>query len=253
MFRFPCEKCGQRIKAEPIHAGRKGKCPKCGHAMRIPEPPAAIPTFGKSPAMPPPIPQPIIAPLPPPVAPSMTALTIPEPHSELTADWNAIVEREEPIPAEIASPSRQVATFPNLSDCGEKVADYLNLAKAICHAVQHLGYDNAGEAKMVKKQFVHAQKLLRQVKRRVSATVQSINATYQNNKSAVGTSFGSGVARWAFGARTVGRFNAAAKQDLRNAQLRAVAPYKEIRDAIDQTIFQLDAAKDEIDRYVSMN
>jgi hypothetical protein len=39
MYRFYCPECDKRIKAEPSHAGKKGRCPKCGLSLIIPPPP----------------------------------------------------------------------------------------------------------------------------------------------------------------------------------------------------------------------
>jgi DNA-directed RNA polymerase subunit RPC12/RpoP len=36
VIEFHCQNCGQKIKVPPIHAGKKAKCPKCGHSLVIP-------------------------------------------------------------------------------------------------------------------------------------------------------------------------------------------------------------------------
>jgi DNA-directed RNA polymerase subunit RPC12/RpoP len=40
LIRFACNFCGQHIRIPKIHAGKKGKCPKCGKTVLIPKPPA---------------------------------------------------------------------------------------------------------------------------------------------------------------------------------------------------------------------
>jgi len=35
-IKFHCKSCGQRIRAAQIHAGKKGKCPKCKKLIDIP-------------------------------------------------------------------------------------------------------------------------------------------------------------------------------------------------------------------------
>ena len=50
-----------------------------------------------------------------------------------------------------------------------------------------------------------------------------------------------------FGRRTVGRFNATRRDDLRRGQLRAVAPYEHIKGVIDQILYQLDTVKGQIE------
>jgi DNA-directed RNA polymerase subunit RPC12/RpoP len=37
MIRFKCIYCGQRILAREDGRGKKGKCPKCGHELRVPQ------------------------------------------------------------------------------------------------------------------------------------------------------------------------------------------------------------------------
>jgi len=38
LVHFACESCGLKIRVPQIHAGKKGKCPKCKHALVIPKP-----------------------------------------------------------------------------------------------------------------------------------------------------------------------------------------------------------------------
>lgn len=43
MIRFRCGQCGQKIGVPEAHAGKRGKCPKCGAVVTIPAPaPAAV-------------------------------------------------------------------------------------------------------------------------------------------------------------------------------------------------------------------
>lgn len=37
MIRFGCSKCGQKINIADKHEGKKGKCPKCGNVVVVPE------------------------------------------------------------------------------------------------------------------------------------------------------------------------------------------------------------------------
>lgn len=36
MIEFHCQNCGQKIKVSLVHAGKRAKCPKCGHSLVIP-------------------------------------------------------------------------------------------------------------------------------------------------------------------------------------------------------------------------
>ncbi len=38
IIRFHCKNCGQKIRVPEIHAGKKGKCPKCKNIVVVPEP-----------------------------------------------------------------------------------------------------------------------------------------------------------------------------------------------------------------------
>ena len=37
MIKFTCLNCNQSIRVDDRHAGKKGKCPKCGTAVVVPE------------------------------------------------------------------------------------------------------------------------------------------------------------------------------------------------------------------------
>lgn len=37
VIRFKCKNCGQKIRVPDLHAGRKGKCPKCKNLLLVPE------------------------------------------------------------------------------------------------------------------------------------------------------------------------------------------------------------------------
>jgi len=37
IIKFHCENCGQKIRVPQIHAGKKGKCPKCKHPVVVPK------------------------------------------------------------------------------------------------------------------------------------------------------------------------------------------------------------------------
>src|SRR5664279_4509956 len=49
-FRFSCSSCGQKLKAEEEHAGRRVDCPHCGAEFCVPQPEPELPS---SPAEPP--------------------------------------------------------------------------------------------------------------------------------------------------------------------------------------------------------
>ena len=44
MIKFKCIYCGQRILAKDDGAGKKGKCPKCRHQLRVPKPVQTTPS-----------------------------------------------------------------------------------------------------------------------------------------------------------------------------------------------------------------
>jgi len=48
MIKFLCKNCGQEISISEIHAGKKGKCPKCKNIVVVPKVENAAPVEGKS-------------------------------------------------------------------------------------------------------------------------------------------------------------------------------------------------------------
>jgi flagellar basal body-associated protein FliL len=52
-IKFACKNCGKRFSAQEEHAGRKSKCPVCGHGIEVPWP--ATPISGAPPPLVPPV------------------------------------------------------------------------------------------------------------------------------------------------------------------------------------------------------
>jgi len=50
MIEFRCKNCGWTLRVPPAHAGKKGKCPKCGIVVTVPQPPTedAVPDTDES-------------------------------------------------------------------------------------------------------------------------------------------------------------------------------------------------------------
>lgn len=48
MIKFHCKNCGQKISAPEVHAGKRGKCPKCGNIIAIPKAENAEPVADQS-------------------------------------------------------------------------------------------------------------------------------------------------------------------------------------------------------------
>jgi DNA-directed RNA polymerase subunit RPC12/RpoP len=42
VIRFSCKNCGHKIKVEDKHSGRRGKCPKCGRVVVVPDKPTTV-------------------------------------------------------------------------------------------------------------------------------------------------------------------------------------------------------------------
>jgi len=42
VIRFSCKNCGNKIKVEDKHSGRRGKCPKCGRVVVVPDKPTTV-------------------------------------------------------------------------------------------------------------------------------------------------------------------------------------------------------------------
>ena len=74
-----------------------------------------------------------------------------------------------------------------------------------------------------------------------------MKSQFIGQKASVGTSMGAGLAGLFLGRRTVGRFNAANREDLRRAQIQSVAPYEDVKRTIDQVLHFLDGCKSQIE------
>ena len=91
------------------------------------------------------------------------------------------------------------------------------------------------------------QKKLRLLKQQIKAAIASTKSEFTTARVSVGKSFGAGFAAGLFGRKTMGSINATRRDDLRRAQIRAVAPYENVKGIIDQIINKLDSIKGQIE------
>ncbi len=104
-------------------------------------------------------------------------------------------------------------------------------------------WNNYEQAKALLLRIRTVQKELRLLKQEVTATISAARSEFTTARTAVGKSVGAGIAAGFFGRKTVGRVNAARRDDLRRGQLRAVAPYENVKNIIDQVLAKLDLVK----------
>ncbi len=111
----------------------------------------------------------------------------------------------------------------------------------------HLDWKNYSEAQALLTRIRTIQKEMRLLKKEVNATISVIKSEFATARTSVGTSFGEGLAAGLFGRRTMGRVNAARRDDLRRNQIAAVEPYDRVKRIIDQILHQLDTCKGRIE------
>lgn len=111
----------------------------------------------------------------------------------------------------------------------------------------HLSWSNYSEARALLTRIRTVQREMRLLKKDVSATISAVRSEYSTARIKVGKSVGSGIASALFGARSVGRYNSARRDDLRRSQLRAIEPYDNVKRIVDQILHQLDVAKGRIE------
>ena len=91
------------------------------------------------------------------------------------------------------------------------------------------------------------QKELKLLKREIGATVSALKSEFTTARTAVGKSFGAGLAAGFFGRKTMGRVNAGRRDDLRRQQHQTVAPYEHLKLVIDRVVAALDSIKGQIE------
>ena len=106
----------------------------------------------------------------------------------------------------------------------------------------HYSWNSHQQAKALLLRIRTVQKELRLLKQEVTATISAARSEFTTARTAVGKSVGAGIAAGFFGRKTVGRINAARRDDLRRGQLQAVAPYENVKSIIDQILAKLDLA-----------
>ena len=91
------------------------------------------------------------------------------------------------------------------------------------------------------------QKALGMVKRDISHTIKNITHEYQDQNASVGKGIGSFFATMFAGSRAVGRYNALARSDIRNKKIDRTEPYRKLKAAVDQILYELDRVKHKIE------
>src|SRR6185437_8114019 len=112
-----CPNCRAKLQVRDEHAGKRGKCPKCGSALDVPaKTPAApvnafdealAPSTARKPA---PMPPPIPAHHAQPIAPGFTAPPAPEP---VSVAGGPVVDVDIDVPVRRRSAKRRPAAQPN--------------------------------------------------------------------------------------------------------------------------------------------
>lgn len=103
------------------------------------------------------------------------------------------------------------------------------------------------QAKALLLRIRTVQKELRLLKQEVTGTISAARSEFTTARTTVGKSVGAGIAAGFFGRKTMGRINAARRDDLRRGQLQAVAPYENVKNIIDQVLAKLDSVKGRIE------
>lgn len=103
-----------------------------------------------------------------------------------------------------------------------------------------LTWNNYAEGKAHIDRIRDMQRRLRVLKKGAGAEVSGMKSDFMIQKASVGASLGAGLAGFYLGRRTVGKFNAATRDDLRRKQVQSVAPYENVKRSIDQITYRMD-------------
>lgn len=99
------------------------------------------------------------------------------------------------------------------------------------------------EARAALLRVRQAQKELAFVRKFVNADMAQIRGSYAASKAHVGSGAGAILGAGFFGRKTMGRLNTVHRQDLRSQEVRALAPYEQLKAYIDTMVLNLDRAK----------
>ena len=95
------------------------------------------------------------------------------------------------------------------------------------------------------------QKELRLLKKDVNGEMTLIRSSFSSEKAQIGKpGFKTGFMGGLFGKKNVGKMNALQRDGLRRQQMEAIAPYENVKRAIDEALVRLDQVKGELDRWM---
>ncbi len=111
-------------------------------------------------------------------------------------------------------------------------------------------WQSVTEAKMYAKAINQLKKELGMVKKELTTAKQQIRASAVNSRAHVGKGFTGGAMRGLFGAKAAGSMNAAAKNSMRNQELKALRPYEEAEKYLAGVLLGLDKLKLQMETWI---
>lgn len=91
------------------------------------------------------------------------------------------------------------------------------------------------------------QKQIRLLKKQLSAEMSEVRSHMTTNRTAIGKGVGTALGGMIFGRKAMGSMNAARRDDARVAQHRAMQPYEDLKNLMDQVLAKLESTKSHIE------
>lgn len=132
--------------------------------------------------------------------------------------------------------------------------EYAQRLQAILAGRNEFTLKRLEDAPLALRRVNQLQKEIRLLKKEIGLTIKSLRSQYTAQRvEASKESFGKNVVRGLVGRRFVSRFDAAAKDSIRQAQHQQIGPYEELSRRIDTVLLDFDAFKIRIEQWVSEN
>lgn len=114
-------------------------------------------------------------------------------------------------------------------------------------------WDNVWEAKLNLKKAKLVQQQLRKVKKEIGLDIATLRDQKRLERAQIGQGVMTELARGLFGRGLVGRTNSARRHDAKMSMEAELAPYKSLKEQIEQLLLQLDQIKIELEAYIAIN